>query len=661
MGLLRKLHITLRLIPWVFFWASVFANAAGFRSISDQVKSVYLNPFREFKLTKKQAADDWGWIRDDLNPDPRAKEFKVPYETGRGVLTPVQYDPGYEVLLKGTGANPEHIGEKNAIRYGTAENPLEFDGKFKVREAYFDIYNSHYLSRIGVKVAIPIGVASLGDDLALDAERGIYAREMLVQTRISNLHQLDVAGARSEIEAAIQKLSRLNLLKEGATLVDYYFYMVRTMAKTSAIMQSAGFQHGYLHHQQFTLAGELTDVGTGTWLHDPDFNSFSSKPGQTYFKFERQPALVQNILLRTHSVSGDQLHSLAQQSETRKKQSGSLLGVIDRIDPAAGQEIRNLDPERMFWKEFEHHYQHFDRARFILNVKPSSDFKWVMHRKTPTQTPKTALGEPVHLQGEDQKYWRKIDTFFPPNFETNSVIDEKRLSVLGGPNSKAIQQFFPPGYQSHVASNYWGLLIEPDKYTNEFFSKAKDQITSVAKKYGSLLSSEATEELLYFISGHARLPYGPYLNDAAQKSKYSAFVKDRYSKGRTLGDLLKGGAGECHDTALLTYLFIQQVREVEPAFDARIIKSAVGGDEKKPHFFTIVRTPADEVVIIDPQMWKNESVMPYSDALQKGLTSRNSMHAHTQRIYEFNSERNVCDLYLKAPKKMTWLKRVLGF
>lgn len=655
---------------WIFLFllaVPALVTAGGFRSIENEIKSVYLNPFRKLKLTEEKATEDWAWIRDDFNPDPRAKDFTVPYETGRGVLTPFHYTPGYELFLKGTGANPEYVGEKNKIRYSTPTHPIgleSFDGKFKTREAYFDIYNSHYLEKIGVKVALPVGVLTLGDDPSLAAERGIYARELIIQTRLSNLHQIKSEKARNEIETAIKKLIQRKDLNEGATLLEYYFYMVRTMAKSAALMQSAGFQHGYLHHQQFTLAGELTDVGTGTWAHDPDFNPFSRQSAYPYFKFERQPALVQNMLLRTHSVSGKSLNELGADSETFKLQKGSLLGVIDRIDPKIGEEIRTLDPERVFWKEFEYRYQHLNRQDFVSKIKPSNDFEWVNQNGKMTQIPKT-VHDKTPLPPENQyNYWRVYDGSHPfkANYETTAIINEKRLTTLGGPNPRAIQKFFPPGSKSGIAKNHWGLLIEPDDYTKKFFSETKEHILKIEEKYGSLLSPEASLDLLHYISRFVRLRYGPKLTEKRETKNYENFIKTRYTEGTSLGEIIKMGAGECHDTALLAYLYIQQIREVEPKYDARIVKSTFG-EKNNSHFYTIVRTPSDAVVIVDPIMGDEDRMSAYSDLLHKEAISNkaNAMHTRLDRIYEFAEELNTCSLYLGSPKKVPWLKRFLGF
>src|SRR5690606_1732594 len=144
-------------------------------------------------------------------------------------------------------------------------------------------------------------------------------------------------------------------------------------------------------------------------------------------KFERQPALIQNMLVRTHSVSGERLVPLKPDSETLRLQKGALLGVIQKIDPAAAKRILELDPEHLYWSRFEYVYQHFDREAWTKGTRFAKHFTRTMHLGVPTDTPKTVLGE-ARPQMAYYGYPRSgIQKLHPKHFESDSRIDAARM------------------------------------------------------------------------------------------------------------------------------------------------------------------------------------------------------------------------------------------
>ncbi|MBX9765820.1 MAG: hypothetical protein K2X47_00995 [Bdellovibrionales bacterium] len=345
------------LVPQVF--------GAPFKSTSKEHKVFFLNPFLGSHLEKRDVVRDWAWKRVDNNGDA---DLDVPPETGRGVLAPISYSDSKVVFLKGTGLNSEHAGENNRIRYntgsenGSGNSQVFFDGVFRSLQGLFDIYNSAFLDALGLKIPRPLGIISSSPGT------GIYAREFTVQLRLSNLEVMSDSDARRALDHAIKTINpKLNL-------VTYFFWLADTLARQAATMQAVGFEHGVLHSQQVTLAGEIGDTSTGRWLDDPQISNWGKDPKQAYFRFPFQPLLIQNMLVRTHSVTPNPPVSLNETSQTKQKNLKSLLGIIQRLDPQAALKIQDLNPARYFWQRFEFFYHTFDIEHFRATFKPRDFF-----------------------------------------------------------------------------------------------------------------------------------------------------------------------------------------------------------------------------------------------------------------------------------------------
>ena len=273
------------------------AFGEAFVSTKRQSTVFFLNPFVEPSyLNNIDVVGDWSWQRVVVGGQV---DLVVPAETGRGAFAPVVYSSGNPVFLKGTGLNPEHAGENNRIRYITGKETdpeslgVSFDGIFRSLQGVFDIYNSAFLGALGVKVPRPLGIVTSSPGT------GIYAREFIVQTRLSNLEVMTDAEALNALNQTIKKVGpKLDLVK-------YFFWFADVMARQAARMQAVGFEHGVLHSQQVTLAAEIGDLSTGRWLDDPEVSSWGKAPKQEYFRFQYQPLLIQNMVVRTHSVSSN--------------------------------------------------------------------------------------------------------------------------------------------------------------------------------------------------------------------------------------------------------------------------------------------------------------------------------------------------------------------
>ena len=138
---------------------------------------------------------------------------------------------------------------------------------------------------------------------------------------------------------------------------------------------------------------------------------------------------------------------------------------------------------------------------------------------------------------------------------------------------------------------------------------------------------------------------------------YQKFTKRRYAEGVALGELIRQKAGECHDSALLSYLVFQQVREVDPEFDVRMVKASTHSGD--PHIFSVVSTPNRQVFIIDPIVGWSDRVATYTSALRNELVNQSGMYSEIRYAYEFSHELAACQLMLERPRIIQWLKRFL--
>jgi hypothetical protein len=310
---------------------------------------VWLHP--ELRLHQDKVLAAWSLTRADQGEII----LEIPSQTGRAALAAEKFGLPGEVLLKGTGLNPETVEEVAKIRYyPSTKIPKAGDGLYGIREAFADFINSSMLESADIQVPKIRAIIQREDRHPLAGYRtAIMAREFINQTRISNLYALETSEARAELDRATEILHKKGITQTKLDTEELYFFLLERMARTTARLQDLGFEHSYLHSQQVTLAGELADNGTGTWLSDKGFQSYRGTDRPQYFKYDRQPTLALNMFIRAHGLTQERIVRLAEGSETLKEQTHSLLGVLMRIDPESAKRIAQRDPEKVFWAVYK--------------------------------------------------------------------------------------------------------------------------------------------------------------------------------------------------------------------------------------------------------------------------------------------------------------------
>jgi len=289
--------------------------------------------------------------------------LEIPTQTGRAALAQQVLGLPGEVLLKGSGYNPETALDVTKIRYDpTTKVPKTGDGYYGIREAWNDLINSSLLESASIPIPQVRAIIQLDEKHPKGGYRvAILAREFINQTRISNLAVMSPSQVRTELHRASQILFDRGITQKLLSSEELYFFLLERMARTTARLQEIGFEHAYLHWQQVTLAGELADNGTGTWLSDESFQPYTAHDRPRYFKFDRQPQLALNMFVRTHGLSQAEMVRLDPESETFLKQTNSLLGVFMQVDPAVAARIQANNPEALFWKTYRDELKQLDK------------------------------------------------------------------------------------------------------------------------------------------------------------------------------------------------------------------------------------------------------------------------------------------------------------
>ncbi len=298
----------------------------------------------------------------------------VPHETGRSLLLPPSIHPMYsDILIKGIGPVTKFT-EGNKLRF----SHLGFDGFFEIAEGTKDLVIAEILGYFGAKVARGLGVVDfnvMGKRGKNHIRAGAYIRAFEVQTRISNLVELTPAQRKRAVDDAMIQLRTIYGDIAPKTYTEYFYFIASILAKTAAVYQALGFTQQDLHFGQVTLAGEITDLGNGTWEEsDLEFR-------HKWFRHERQPMLLQNMLLKTHSVKSepDPIH-LRVDSKTVAKQH-SLWGFIKSFAPNEAREIVRSNPVNYFWSIYKSEYISLaQRFPFLNNPKdPSHPIRMIRH------------------------------------------------------------------------------------------------------------------------------------------------------------------------------------------------------------------------------------------------------------------------------------------
>lgn len=310
---------------------------------------VWLHP--ELVPLKDKVMSAWSLRRSDQGQ----VILEIPSQTGRAALAADRLGLTGEILLKGTGLNPETSEEVGRIRYyPSTKTPKVGDGLYGIREAFTDLINSSMLESAGIPVPKIRAIIQLEERHPVAEYRtAIMAREFINQTRISNLYAMDTVMAKAELDRATDILYNKGFTKTKLDTEGLYFFLLERIARTTARLQDLGFEHSYLHSQQITLAGELADNGTGTWLSDKGFQSYRGIHRPQYFKYDRQPTLALNMFIRAHGLTQERIVRLADSSETLKEQTHSMLGVLMRIDPESAKRISQRNPEKLFWSIYK--------------------------------------------------------------------------------------------------------------------------------------------------------------------------------------------------------------------------------------------------------------------------------------------------------------------
>ena len=287
--------------------------------------------------------------------------MQIPVQSGRAALSFEGLGRSGDILVKGSGLNPERVSEVGKIRYDHLTGKVKpMDGAFLIREALLDQMTSEILSSHGVRVAKPLAIIGFENSSESDdALKGVYVREFLNQTRLSNLDLLSDEDLRAEFERASRALQKLHHSDQPMSIEEHYFYLLEEMAKMVAVFHYLGFEHRFFYAQQVTLAGEITDLGTGSWLYDDSkFSNLNSNVEIPYLSFSNQILLGLNMFNRTHALKTESPERLNYDSDTLRDQKKTLLAAVRRIDPDSAERIESKNPEMKFWRSFARHMNH---------------------------------------------------------------------------------------------------------------------------------------------------------------------------------------------------------------------------------------------------------------------------------------------------------------
>ncbi len=612
--MLRILLILQLLLLSFFSLAQEEGSAKGyFEKIPQQIQKVYINPYLQYVLTEKDAIDAFAWYRVQ-GETTNGTLMNIPSESGRAFETPFRYGKNYaQTLVKGSGANTEFT-ENNTIKYVDkySSKPVDFHGKFKITEAYLDMYNAEFLSRIGVKTSLPLAILDLGADQTFSAADSkiknhacLYVRSFEEQLRISNLTKLSDLEVKQAFDRVTTHLFETGQTAQKLSLKEYFYFITERMATNAGRLQAAGFQHGVLHNQQVTLLGELTDLGTGYWKDFPAFNSNYQQAHSPYSFFENQPIQFQNMLFRTHSMSGEKPEILLSESETLRNHNKSLLGAILRVDPEVGAEIIKEDPGKFFWNHFDESYRNFDREHFLKNFNPTMHF--VLEEGL--IKPKDFLNQGKSLSEAKLLRQRTDAKILARNF----TVDQKVLSYLEPskvtfannekpPIIQELENLFATSKDTYVPDEIWKLKINDDsvkfhKYLQDFSEK----LTQIQDGPGTL--KQKWSRSMDLIASHMRLQYrgSPSLFRDGISYTYNHYKRYNFG-GANIDYLIDAKKGACHDQCIIGYFLGKEVEKVYPDFDFRIFKSKNIGNTNRTHFYIMAKVPDGDIKLIDP-LW----------------------------------------------------------
>jgi hypothetical protein len=389
----------------------------------------------------------------------------VPPETARAILLdPVEWGEFNDILVKGSGLVTK-FATNNKIRPADKE----WNGRLELAEAIRDFIHTHMLEQAGVRVAKAVAVVDHNETMELfgrPSQTANYIRAFRSQTRLSNLSELDPAQRKLAIEEAILAIQKERGDEEPMSMKEYFYFMLENAAKTSAIYQAIGFTQDGLHYQQMSLAGEIVDFGVGL-IGRP-------KPGESntlypWFRYERQPILFQNMMVKTHSVKAEpQPVRLPMSSATFQKQE-SLLGFIRSFDPDLAAEIMGEDPEKRFWDTYRDIYSSFDVDAFEQDVLSRYEefYNWTPEILLKKLSPeiRTDVGEEYQkrLKAAEEDLERKLDTWVSrglSSLQKLAIFEQTLQELAPGTQVDTLDEAVGPWNQGR--GNY---LLEPGTNT----------------------------------------------------------------------------------------------------------------------------------------------------------------------------------------------------
>lgn len=290
-----------------------------------------------------------------------ALSYLVPPETGRALLlAPSKHKVYRDILVKGTG-HVERFTLINKLR----DRARGFDGNLELSEAERDLVHADILCLAGIRATIGIGIVNhqkVSTYPDFTAWVGNYVRGFRYQIRISNCFELSPGVKRRAIEEAVKRLYDLGEVPSPTNLVHYFLYILQVTAQTAARMQAIGFTQDSLHYGQLTLAGELVDLGIGHFRRPKTAGEINTL--HPWFRFERQPILFLNMLYKTHAVKSEPAPVRLEKHSRAVQEQRTLFALIRDICRDSANQIESMDPESIFWQEYERNYKIFNSVAF---------------------------------------------------------------------------------------------------------------------------------------------------------------------------------------------------------------------------------------------------------------------------------------------------------
>lgn len=414
--------------------------------------------FGPFRIPNREQATNEPWNASSIINDlleltrstrsvENSKKSLAPPETGRAYLLESTNDSEFsEFLVKGCG-----LVERFTIANKLRLPERGFDGFLELSEAGRDFVNSDILIRAGARVAFPVAIFDHNQIINYTNFRAStcnYVRAFRSQTRISNLFELSLPERKAALEEAKDRLSRE--LKQGPlSWVDYFYKILHFCARNAAILQATGFTQNGLHYGQVTLAGELADMGIGTFIKPmPPSGVNTIYP---WFRYERQPYLMLNILFRTHSLKSEPTPvRLPSHSNTMRNQQ-TLWSAIRSIDAQSAEEIAFIQPETQFWSSFQKEIEKFPTTKFHNSVIIN---RFADYFDLPIDLFLKKLPRETRILTE--KFYTSALTLLRKNYEEQESTWE-RLGPIRMMKMELLRSVCPIAIP-HVFGNHWGKV-----------------------------------------------------------------------------------------------------------------------------------------------------------------------------------------------------------